>query len=355
MKKISILICITLVLSLLAVSLASCGEPEETTTQPTTTQPPTTQPAEPVVLSFASAATGNYQELELAFAEAFNARCGPGYTIEYFPAESKLAFAELLDGVRTGAADIAAITPNFNSFDEPKLGAVEIPFLFNNLDAHRYAVPKLEPLYAEILENQFNQKLMCLHNYTGMALISVRPVKTLDDWDGLLVQAISPVIASMIESLGGSAVTGVPYTDSYSMLEKGTVDAVITAPAAMRIFALPDVAKYMTAAYMTPAIHGFSINLDSWNKLPKDIQDILLEEAKRYSDKIDQFVVDEWITDHNSIAEAGVEIYYLPKDEVELWKTICQPITDDLLSQYGEFGEKIMAIAEEANAQYPNE
>lgn len=358
MKKLSILICFVLVVALFTGTLVSCGEPEETTaptTQPTTTQPPTTQPPEPVVLSFASAATANYQDLELAFAESFNARCGPDYTIEYFPAESKLSFVELLDGVRTGAADMAAITPNFNSFDEPKLGAVEIPFLFNNLDAHRYAVPQLEPLYAEILENQFNQKLLCLHNYTGMALIANRPVHTLDDWDGLLVQAISPVIASTVEALGGSAVTGVPYTDSYSMLEKGTVDAVITAPAAMRVFALPDVADYMTAAYMTPAIHGFSINLNTWNNLPANIQDILLEEAKKYSDMIDQWVADEWITDHESIADAGVEIYYPPQSEIEIWKAACQSVIDDLLAQYGAFGDQIMAIADEANALYPNE
>lgn len=358
MKKLIILICIALVLALFTGILASCGEPEKTTTpttQPPTTQPPTTQPPEPVVLSFASAATGNYQDLELEFATSFNARCGPAYTIEYFPAESMLSFPELLDGVRTGAADMAAITPNFNSFDEPKLGAVEIPFLFNNLEAHRYAVPKLEPLYAGILENQFNQKLLCLHNYTGMALISDRPVHVLADWDGLLVQAISPVIASTIEALGGSAVTGVPYTDSYSMLEKGTVDAVITAPAAMRIFGLPDVAHYMTAAYMTPAVHGFSINLDSWNSLPADVQAILLEEAKNYSDMIDQWVADEWITDHQSIADAGVEIYYPPQSEINIWKAACQSVIDDLLAQYGAFGDQIMEIANEANALYPNE
>jgi len=358
MKKLYILICLVLAVSLLIGSLVSCGEPEETTTattQPTTTTPPTTQPPEPVVLSFASAATGNYQDLELAFAEAFNDRCGPAYTIEYFPAESKLSFVELLDGVRTGAADMASITPNFNSFDEPKLGAVEIPFLFNNLDAHRYAVPKLEPLYAGILENQFNQKLLCLHNYTGMALISTRPVETLADWDGLLVQAISPVIASTVEALGGSALTGVPYTDSYSMMEKGTVDAVITAPAAMRIFGLTDVADYMTAAYMTPAIHGFSINLDTWNSLPTDIQAILHELAKEYSDMIDQWVADEWITDHQAIADAGVEIYYPPQSEIDIWKAACQSVTDDLLAQYGEFGDQIMAIANEANALYPND
>ena len=85
-------------------SVISCGE---------------AKPSEPVVLKFASAAMGNYVDGEQAFVDAFNARCGPDYTIEYFPSEQMLAFPELLDGVRTGAADMAAITPNFNFFDEP--------------------------------------------------------------------------------------------------------------------------------------------------------------------------------------------------------------------------------------------
>jgi TRAP-type C4-dicarboxylate transport system substrate-binding protein len=302
-----------------------------------------------------SAATSNYIDGEQAFADDFNARCGPDYTIEYYPAGEMLAFAEILDGVRTGAAEMGVLTPNFHAFDEPKLGATEIPFLLNNLDAHRYAVPKLKPLYAGILENQFNQKLLCLHNYTGMALIATKPVKVLEDWDGLLTQAISPVIASTIEALGGAPVVGVPYTESYSMLEKGTVEAVITAPAAVRVFALTDVVDYMTAAYMTPAVHGFTINLDVWNKLPKDVQDILIEVSEKHSDIIDEWLVDEWVKDHEAIAAAGVEIYQLPQAEVDRWKAACQPVTDDLLAQYGDFGVQIMAIADEANAMYPNE
>jgi len=144
MKRLSILLAAMLVISLFAGVLTACGEDK---------------PDEPVILKMASAATMEYIDVEQAFADAFNARCGPDYTIEYYGAGEMLAFMELVDGVRTGAADLGAITPNFHSFDEPKLGVVEMPFLFNNLDAHIEAVPGLMPLYGEILENQFNQKL----------------------------------------------------------------------------------------------------------------------------------------------------------------------------------------------------
>ncbi len=349
MKKTLILL---VALSLIVMSgslFAACGNDE-----PADEGPADEGPAEPVVLKMASAAMFQYGDVEMAFVDAFNARCGPDYTIEYYGAEQMLSFMEIFDGVRTGVAELGAITPNFHSFDEPKLGVVEIPFLFNNLEAHIAAVPGLTPLYAEILEEQFNQKLLCLHNYTGMALISTQPVYTLEDWDGLLVQAISPIMASMIEALGGAPVSGMPYTESYSLMEKGTVDGVITAPAAMVIFALTDVGPYMTSAYMAPALHGFSINLDVWNDLPGDIQDIMLEEAQKQSDVIDEWLKGEWTKDFALIADAGVEIYSLPQDEVDRWKDACQSVIDEQMAIYGDFGVQVMEIVDAANSLYPN-
>jgi len=186
-----------------------------------------------------------------------------------------------------------------------------------------------------------------------MALSSTKPVKTLEDWDGLLVQAISPSIASMVEALGGAPVTGVPYTDSYSLMEKGTVDAVITAPAAIRIFMLTDVGKYMTSAYMVPAVHGFSVNLNTWNSLPKDVQDIMLEEAQKQSTVIDEWLRGEWVKDFELITAAGVEIYEVPAAEVDRWKDACQGIIDEQMAIYGDFGVKVMAIVDAANAKFP--
>ena len=310
-------------------------------------------PAEPVVLKMASAALFQYAEPEQAFVDAFNARRGPDYTIAYYPAEQMLSFPELLDGVRTGAADMAAITPSANSADEPKLGANELPFLFNNIDAEIYACPSLEELYSELLEEQFNQKLLCLHNYTAVELISTEPVTTLEDWDGLMVQAISPTTAAVIAALGGSPVTGQSYTESYSLLEKGTVEGVITAPAAMNIFLLTEVASDMSAAYMVAALHGFSINLDVWNSLPGDVQDIMLEEARIASDAIDALCKSEWTNDFAVLEAAGVEIHYITQAEIDRWKDACQSYIDAQLAVFGDFGDEILDIANEANAQYP--
>jgi TRAP-type C4-dicarboxylate transport system substrate-binding protein len=337
MKKALMILVAMVIILMSSFAAVSCGEPS---------------PSEPVILKFASQATGPYIEREQKFADNFNARCGPDYTIEYYPAEQMVAFTELLDACRTGAAEMVSLTPNAHSADEPKLGAIELPFLLNNIDAHVYAVPKLKPLYGDILENQFNQKLLCLHNYTAVELISTKPVKTIADWDGLLVHTISPVTSVVTEALGGAAVLR-PFPEAYSLLEKGTVEAAITAPAAMNIFALSDVASYVTKSYMTAVLHGFTINLDAWDKLPKSIQDILQEEAQKISDEIDAWVVSEWYAEFDRLTASGCEIYTVPQAEMDRWKAACQSYIDEQLAIYGDFGDKVMDIIEEANEKYP--
>jgi TRAP-type C4-dicarboxylate transport system substrate-binding protein len=309
-------------------------------------------PAEPVVLKMASAALFQYAEPEQAFADAFNARCGPDYTIEYYPAEQMVSFAELMDAVRTGAAEMGAITPSAHSADDARLGATELPFLFNNIEAHIAAMPALEELFADVLEENFNQKLLCLHNYSAVELFSVDPVHTLEDWDGLLVQSISPTTSALVEAFGGSAVF-LDYTEAYGALEKGTVEAVITAPAAGAIFGLPEVSPNLASCYMVAAIHGFSINLDVWNDLPGDIQDILMEEAHTASVGIDAFVKSEWEADFANLADLGVEIYFVPQDEIDRWKDAASSVIDSMLATLGDFGEDVLEIADEANDQYP--
>ena len=113
MKRLSILLAAILAISLFAGVFTACGEEK---------------PEEPVILKMASQATGPYIEREQKLADNFNARAGPDYTIEYYPAEQMVSFMELLDACRTGAAEMISITPNAHSADEPKLGAIELPF-----------------------------------------------------------------------------------------------------------------------------------------------------------------------------------------------------------------------------------
>ena len=337
MKKKSILLSSMLVMILAGILAVTCG---------------ISQAKGPMILKMASAAMGPYVVEEKAFADRFNKRAGGECKIEYYPSEQMVKFPEILDAVRTGAAEMGVLTPNAYSFNEPKLAAVELPFLFNNVRANAYAAPLIEPIYGKILEDKFDQKLLCLHHYTGLELFSTKPVKTLEDWKGMLVQALSPTCTSLIEALGAAPVA-IHYTESYQSLEKKVVDAVLTAPAAAKVFKLNEVTPHMSAAYFISASHGFSINQKVWNKLPKKIQDILIEEAQKTSKIISDTEMVNFEKDIEELGTMGVDVYQVPAAERARWKKAVQPCTEKQLKVMGDVGDKILKIAEEANSKFP--
>ena len=182
--------------------------------------------------------------------------------------------------------------------------------------------------------------------------ISTEPIKTMEDWDGLLVGTTSPSAASIVQNLGGSSVN-VPWTDMYSALEKGVVDATILATPFFTIGQLFDVTSYVIYSGVASATYGTTVNQDVWNSMPKSIQTILLEEMQQSGDILNQVHIEIFENVKGELADLGLEVYILPKDERDRWKETLTPYADEQIASLGEFGEQLKEIADEVNAQNP--
>jgi TRAP-type C4-dicarboxylate transport system substrate-binding protein len=100
--------------------------------------------------------------------------------------------------------------------------------------------------------------------------------------------------------------------------------------------------------------NGYSINLDLWKKMPKHIQEILQEETVKAAD---------WMTkttctvlgdgDMKAFKEKGVSVYFVPKAERDRWEKMLTPYKEKQLVTFGELGQKIKKIAEDANKRHP--
>jgi len=116
---------------------------------------------------------------------------------------------------------------------------------------------------------------------------------------------------------------------------------------------LSDVTSHVTRFYGLPPFFGLTINLDIWNDMPKDYQEILIEEAWRMSDAMTQRQLSNEPEEKDILTSMGMEVYDLPKAERERWKTAVAPYVDQKLADMGEFGDRIREIAKKANAENP--
>jgi TRAP-type C4-dicarboxylate transport system substrate-binding protein len=286
-------------------------------------------------------------------AKRFNERAKGEYVIEVYAGGALAKLPEYFDAVRIGAVEMEFSNWGMFSFLDPRMGLLEVPFLFNNNHATSAGMKLLLPLYDQILQEKFNAKGIAMMNTGGLGLWSKKPIKTLEGWKGLLTASVSPITSVLIKDLGGSPVT-IVFFETYEALAKKTVDAAAQSAHGGVVFQFPDVCKYFTAFYSVPASAGYSINLDVWKKMPPHIQKILQEETARAADWMANVLVTELPdSDLKVFKEKGVTVYYLPKAERDKWAKQLEPYKEKQLSSFGDLGQKVKKIADDMNKKYP--
>jgi TRAP-type mannitol/chloroaromatic compound transport system substrate-binding protein len=127
---------------------------------------------------------------------------------------------------------------------------------------------------AEEMFHKFNLHwLMYQSNVVEAEYLSNKEIKTVADFKGLKFRGTG-WSTKVVNEMGASGVM-MPYQDVYSALERGLIDACeVGTPSGNWDLKFHEVVKYQGF----PGIHklwetaGIMINLDTWNKLPKDLQ-----------------------------------------------------------------------------------
>ncbi len=352
MKKIWLTLLVVVLMS--GLILGGCAEPAPAPAPSPAPAPAPAPPAKAVILREAISHNPQDQigEESIKMADRFTAATGGNYVLEAHTGQSLVTLPESFDAVRTGTVEIAQYPLGVFAQADGRFASAELPFLYNNVEANIAALDLLMPDYSAVLEENFNQRLLGIFTATSLDLISTKPVRIMEDWEGLLVQSIAPQCAVTIETLGGSPVS-IPWPDAYTSLDKGVVDAGMFASNQVVIYNLDEVTDYIVPVYMVPTAMVAAINLDTWNSLPKDIQDLLMEEHMKtcgiLNDIFAGLVYEHLVT----LADRGMEVISLPEAERDRWREALTPYRESSLAEMGAFGQRVQEVADQVNAKYP--
>ena len=186
-----------------------------------------------------------------------------------------------MEAVRTGSAEIGSIGFGIYAGADERLSITGLPFIFNNIEAMAAAQnDKMVALFDSIMSEKFNQKVLGVHQTSFNEIISTKPIKTMADWKGTIVGAMSPTDMDFIGAMGGAGQL-VDWSEDYSNLQKGVIDAVFSGSTYMKIAELYKVAPQITYMSALGFNYGITVNLDIWNAMPADIQQILAGRGRR--------------------------------------------------------------------------
>lgn len=161
---------------------------------------------------------------------------------------------------------------------EPTYKAISIPFLFRDAD-HMHTFMRSETAQ-QLLQSSEGKGFigLTLYDSGSRSFYSSKPIQTPDDLAGLKVRVPeSPTMMEMVRLLGARA-TPVPFTEVYTALQQGVIDAAENNISSLVEMKHSEVAKYysMDQHMMTPDL--IMISEVTWSSL-NDAQKAIVREA----------------------------------------------------------------------------
>jgi TRAP-type C4-dicarboxylate transport system substrate-binding protein len=231
-------------------------------------------------------------------------------------------------GVRSGVGEWGVCYPTYEGRTMPLSRVWEQPFVTppNPMVASRIA----QELATKYFVPEFKKQGVAWGNYIGFQpsdVLSKKPIRRLEDLQGLKIgaQGFSPDVAKAL----GVALVNLPYTELYTALQQGVIDAVFWVDAGFVPFKLHEVAKFHTSLSLNGGGAWTCLNQDAMGKLPADLQQLFyrgLEPFAMYSTKVSG--VDFAIKAAEAYKAAGVEMIKLNPAEINRFKNRLQPVVD---------------------------
>jgi TRAP-type C4-dicarboxylate transport system substrate-binding protein len=184
-----------------------------------------------------------------------------------------------LDGLNKKIVDIASVFIPYTPAELPLSNVAPLPVINANVWVGETAFIELNELPAIQKElAKLKVKFLAPLSTSSQEVITNVPINSIDDFKGLKIRATG-TNAEVLKGIGTVPVT-MATAEMYTSMERGTIQGVLGSISSHGDYKLHEVAKHLTMAGFGGAMGMMAINVDVWNKLPADIQGIMLKVGK---------------------------------------------------------------------------
>lgn len=270
-------------------------------------------------------------------------------TIKIFPQRQLGDDREMLEGVQNGLIEATAATLGPISAFQPKVGLLELPFLYRN-PAHLDAVLD-GPIGRQLLDSLEKSGFKGLgffddgiNNITN----SKHPIHSAKDFQGLQMRTIeAPIRIAVMKSLGANPVP-VAYSELYTALQSGVVDGQSNPNWVISARSLWEVQKYVSVTNHIWGGAALVMSLKTFNSLsPEDQQKVLAagKEACQYGRKMGRAAEAKHLQqaiDHGMIVDSNPDLASMRDATASVYTDIYQQHPDwkPTILQIKQLGEQ---------------
>jgi len=252
-----------------------------------------------------------------AFKDSLEQATNGQIEVQLYPAGQLGSMAELVQGLVDGSVDSGVFPTSYFSTIIPAVACTDISFTFKDAEQLWRILFNNDTKYQAAFEDNGIIVGTWLRN-CDRTIISTSPINSISDIKGKILWCTpSKVIQQEITLLGGIP-SSIDVGELAPAIQNGTVNGSIQDISLYRSQSLQNSgAKYLLMAPKDPLITCFGISKTWWDKLPADLQSIVLDTAKQTVLDVEYPYVDQYVQEaYSTMGDGGLQVVE-PSDQ--LW------------------------------------
>jgi TRAP-type transport system periplasmic protein len=237
---------------------------------------------------------------------------------------------QLYDQVRDGVVDIIWTLPGYTAGRFPLVEVFELPFMMRSAEGTSKALWDYVQEYAP--KEFADVKLLATHVHgPGVFHTTEKPIKTMADLKGMRVRAPTRQTNRFLGALGALPVA-MPVPQVGEALAKGVIDGAVIPYEVVPSIKVQEITKFhsetdpaLPAFYTATFI--FAMNKAKYDALPADLKKVIdANSGQGLSGEIGRAFIEADVIGKKTIAPGTINV--IPKEELENWVKIGQPLAD---------------------------
>ena len=181
--------------------------------------------------------------------------------------------------------------------------------------------------------------LGALYQGTSVIACSTKQIKQPEDVKGLAFRASGTWVSKTVEAWGGAA-SNIALPQLADAFQKNTVEGVVTGWTIIGGWNIYEVAKYLTTTDITEGFAALLMNGDKWDGLNADEQALLNYAGEQFMNKNYALTIDACKDYLDKVVAEGLnEIYDMPSDMNQKMIEIAYSLYPDMVAE-GSLGQK---------------
>lgn len=240
--------------------------------------------------------------------------------VQVYPAQQLGGMREVVEGVQTGAIEMAQQPTSILTNFAPQLAIVDTPFLWPN-----------EEVLWKVLDGEVGKEMLASLENVGMKgfhlwgagfkhLTANKPLRTPADCKGLKFRVMpSPLLVAQFESWGASAVP-IDFGELYNALQQKVIDGQENPLQTTKMLKLWEVQKCISLTSHGYIAYPIIANKKWFESLPADLQDVIVRAEAEAAKQERQILKEEEAQYLAEVEKSGMQIVRLTDEEVAAYR-----------------------------------